>query len=489
MDKSKVTLILLILILIYSIIYNNLWATSGEKADNLLEEAKNLIVSGNISEAIIRINQAIELNPFSSYAYFMLGNAYYAGKEYGRAIEHFKTAIKYNSDYGEAYYNLGRAYCHQNDKENGKKYLNKAKELFAVQNLPDKYEKCLKLLIEISSGESLNSYKEELEKFKNHGLPPTPTPTITPVPTSTCPPTITPSPTLTPTITPTPVPVGIKITDVTTFKGIKKIAFKPDDSITVIIDDRPFESAIIKEEDSVYTGVLDLFYYTGYEVYYDLLSENIIVEGEILPREFFRVDDKRKLYISLEEFCNYKQFTYIFNENYSRKEIKIYTKYQKAGSDDFLYYIIEGNNNPDIVKERPVVYVNGITDGGTFHIFDSYFRLNLADGSEYYFQIKPQTVYSGENYSSDYKLLEFIRQELKPVSVSGLYTTVDVFTYRNFAITFYDPRKGTIRITILYTIYEGQWSTHQYIPAPDSEPTEKPPNWYFDNPVQYPIDY
>ena len=43
--------------------------------------------------------------------YFKLGNDYYAGKLYDKAIEGYEKCVELKADYKEAWYNLGLAYA------------------------------------------------------------------------------------------------------------------------------------------------------------------------------------------------------------------------------------------------------------------------------------------------------------------------------------------------------------------------------------------
>ncbi len=70
-------------------------------------------------------------------------------KNYPEAEKEYRAAIKINPDYAEAYGNLGFLYIEMGKKEEAKKELQKAKELFKKQGREEdvtKTEDILKIL-------------------------------------------------------------------------------------------------------------------------------------------------------------------------------------------------------------------------------------------------------------------------------------------------------------------------------------------------------
>ena len=79
---------------------------SNQKVD----EAWKLYNKGDYSGAIKLHNEAIELNPDNSLAYYGRGTAYNGLKQYERAIQDYDKAIQLNPNYDKAYNNRGNAY-------------------------------------------------------------------------------------------------------------------------------------------------------------------------------------------------------------------------------------------------------------------------------------------------------------------------------------------------------------------------------------------
>ena len=64
-----------------------------------------VLVGGLASPAL-----AAEADPPDHEEYFKLGNDYYAGKLYDKAVEAYEKCVALNPQYKEAWYNLGIAY-------------------------------------------------------------------------------------------------------------------------------------------------------------------------------------------------------------------------------------------------------------------------------------------------------------------------------------------------------------------------------------------
>ena len=446
------TVIFFIVLLIF---YDNLSASTT--SDKLLEQAKDLIISGSTQEAIKKIKESLKMDSKNPYAYFLLGNAYYGQGDYEESINNYKNAITLKSDYGEACYNLGTIYYNKKDINNSIKYLEKAKNSFKNQKISEKYEKTLKKLIEISGGNNLASYRAELKQYQTYGFGPVPTPTVTPTPAPTFTPTCTPEPTCTPTITPTPTPVGIFLKTLPVI-NVKNITPPKSQPFTLTIDRKDFRGLLVKEGEIVFAGVLDLFSYINYDGYYEPPSRNIIIEGEIIPKDWLRIDNKNNLYISLIDFCKYFNFSYTLNNLNGEYTINIRTTYQESALHDFLS-LSKSKPSKKLEKSNPAISVGGKNDGGTFRMFDDYFRLNLSDRTEYRLDLSRKEVFRDKTLSGNCKLFEQMRQEFsEPYVVKyseySFATFVTVTTCRTFIITFYDSTKATIRIKSIFTTFE-----------------------------------
>ena len=319
--------------------------------------------------------------------------------------------------------------------------------------MADKYEKTLKKLIEISPKDRLNKYKEELKKFQTCGLGPTPTPTLTPTPT------VTPAPTLTPTITPTPAPVGIPLKALPFIKGIKNII--PDSSkqsIKLTVNLQDFKGNLIKEDKNYFASAIDLFSCINYDGYYHPASKNMVVEGEIIPGEYFRIDKNNKLYISLGEFAGFKNFTYKVTDANRDVVITILTNYAETAMADFSFCISNVSSNPNVKKLASNVYTNGQFTKGSFQIINNYGRIKLEDGTKYSLSITSAKVFREEIFLCDYKISEVIIEEteekiLKRGKIQSLIR-IYYYTYRSFEIVFYDPLKGSVKLRTEFKIME-----------------------------------
>ncbi|MDD3012829.1 MAG: tetratricopeptide repeat protein [Candidatus Gastranaerophilales bacterium] len=80
---------------------------------------------GEIKIAIEYFKKAIEINSEYFEAYYNLGVIYYMNEEYDPAIATLKRAVEINKDY-DAYYNLGLSYFSKNDYENAVKSFTQA---------------------------------------------------------------------------------------------------------------------------------------------------------------------------------------------------------------------------------------------------------------------------------------------------------------------------------------------------------------------------
>jgi len=257
----------------------------------------------------------------------------------------------------------------------------------------------------------------------------------------------------------------------------------------MIIDEVDFQGVIIVEGEDFFVSVQDLFFYLYYDGYYDSVSNNIIIEGQVIPLEFFRTDSNRNLYISMGKFCQMKEFTCLLKKTYQEVIIKIITNYQKTATDDFIFYIQQPASNSKIKKFTPSVFVNGSQNGGDFKLESNYYKITLSDGTEYRLYIKPDKVYMGEEFLCNYKIFEAARPKNNILEDYGSYKIVDAYTDRNFEITFYDPLRGGIRIELLFEVYEGKQNIStspmnvpeggpRFTPVPDFYPWICPtPNW------------
>ena len=88
---------------------------TAEKADPKDNEILNLILqafveSNRIAEAIEAFKLSVVNEPGNKTNYYILGVLYRTNGNYTQAIEHFKSALKIDPDYGDALFDLGATY-------------------------------------------------------------------------------------------------------------------------------------------------------------------------------------------------------------------------------------------------------------------------------------------------------------------------------------------------------------------------------------------
>src|SRR4029434_6869149 len=69
-----------------------------------------LLIQENYAEAVVAYNQAINLDPKASLAYFGRGQAYDALEQYEKAADEFSIAIRLDPTIGSTYYHRGLVY-------------------------------------------------------------------------------------------------------------------------------------------------------------------------------------------------------------------------------------------------------------------------------------------------------------------------------------------------------------------------------------------
>jgi tetratricopeptide (TPR) repeat protein len=84
--------------------------TNRNRAIILNNRGNAYYYKGQYDRAIEDYNNAIELNPNYTHAYYNRGLAYYQKVQYDRAIEDYNNAIELNPNYTHAYNNRGNAY-------------------------------------------------------------------------------------------------------------------------------------------------------------------------------------------------------------------------------------------------------------------------------------------------------------------------------------------------------------------------------------------
>ena len=93
------------------------------------EEAQKLNSQGNYQKSLELSNEALELNPQNSMAYYNRGSVKLRTKNYNSAIEDFTKSIEINPNYSVAYNDRGEAYRYLKQYDNAVANYNKAIEL------------------------------------------------------------------------------------------------------------------------------------------------------------------------------------------------------------------------------------------------------------------------------------------------------------------------------------------------------------------------
>ena len=96
-----------------------------------------------ITPTLTDYDKVIELQPDFAFAYFNRGNLHYQLREYQAAIDDFSNALQIDPDFGEAYYNRGLIYILIGDKTKGMEDLSKAGEsgIYQAYEKMGNYEK------------------------------------------------------------------------------------------------------------------------------------------------------------------------------------------------------------------------------------------------------------------------------------------------------------------------------------------------------------
>lgn len=103
--------------------------TNQEKTAQLLADSHFAFINSQNSEALHLANEAMRLAPKNPDAYQCAGNAYMSLGDYNKAVENYALAVKYDSNNGNRYYDLGFALATNEKTADAIKNLAKAEEL------------------------------------------------------------------------------------------------------------------------------------------------------------------------------------------------------------------------------------------------------------------------------------------------------------------------------------------------------------------------
>ena len=93
-------------------------------------------IQGKTADGIREAMSALAGDPRNGDLHYNLASLHQAGRDFDKAIEGYKTALKINSSLLPAYYALGRAYIAKGDMTQGRKYIMQHQALSAASNLP-----------------------------------------------------------------------------------------------------------------------------------------------------------------------------------------------------------------------------------------------------------------------------------------------------------------------------------------------------------------
>ncbi|MBX7051931.1 MAG: tetratricopeptide repeat protein [Flavobacteriales bacterium] len=99
--------------------YKNCLRFDAQNTDCMLKKAGIDIVLGNYDVSRELINEALKINEYNAYAYYLRGRLYKTIGDTGLAASSYKTAIEVDPDYYDAYIEVGLLYAAQkNDLAN-----------------------------------------------------------------------------------------------------------------------------------------------------------------------------------------------------------------------------------------------------------------------------------------------------------------------------------------------------------------------------------
>jgi tetratricopeptide (TPR) repeat protein len=112
---------------------------------------------GDLDQAMADYNQAIDLDPKLAIAYYRRGFLQYLTKDYLSAIADYNKSIELNPDFALAYSNRSHVYRELYGEQEAVVDLRWAAKLFRKQGNLTKYQSTMKLINEISGGDSWGS--------------------------------------------------------------------------------------------------------------------------------------------------------------------------------------------------------------------------------------------------------------------------------------------------------------------------------------------
>ena len=103
-------------------------------SNRIVEQSAKLINSGNFSEAITKLSEAIKDDPENYVLYYYRGYCFEKNKEYDRAIGDYQKSMKLNPEFLLAIQGSGNSYAKKKEFNNAIKFYQKAIELGNISN-------------------------------------------------------------------------------------------------------------------------------------------------------------------------------------------------------------------------------------------------------------------------------------------------------------------------------------------------------------------
>ena len=94
---------------------------TAKDAKSYIDQGVNLIKKGQYNEAIVSLDQAIQIDPDYALAYNYRGLAYFRTKSFDKALTDFDKAIQLNPNFAVAYNNRAYAYFQKKDYQESRR--------------------------------------------------------------------------------------------------------------------------------------------------------------------------------------------------------------------------------------------------------------------------------------------------------------------------------------------------------------------------------
>ena len=108
---------------------------TAKDAKSYIDQGVNLIKKEQYNEAIVSLDQAIQIDPDYALAYNYRGIAYFRTKSFDKALTDFDKAIQLDPNLAAAYNNRAYAYFQKKDYKKAEENLLKAQDLkYAVDS-------------------------------------------------------------------------------------------------------------------------------------------------------------------------------------------------------------------------------------------------------------------------------------------------------------------------------------------------------------------